>query len=152
MKVIFLKDVPKIAKKHDVKEVADGYASNFLFPKKLAEPATKDTEAKVSKMKLEAAEMKKVDEDLVLRNLKALSGLTVVMEGKANEKGHLFASIHKEEIISKIHDEARLQIPFENIHLEKPIKETGEHAISFAIGNKQGTFTLVVENKETKGK
>lgn len=148
MKVLFLKDVPKIGKKYEVKEVADGYARNFLLPRKMAELATKETEQRVAKKKDEIAEMKKVDDDLLMRNLKALTDLVVTMEGKANEKGHLFAAIRKEEIISKIRDEARLQIPSEYIHLEKPIKETGEHIISFSMGNKTGAFKLVVENKE----
>ncbi len=147
MKVLFLKDVPKIGKKNEVKEVADGYAHNFLLPKKLAEKAEKGAEARVSKMKTEAAEMKKVDEDLLLKNLKALAGTIITVEGKANEKGHLFAAIHKEEIIAKL-QEAGIRIPAEYINLEKPIKEIGEHAISFAAGNKQGSFTLVVKGKE----
>lgn len=148
MKVLFLKDVPKIGKKYEVKEVADGYARNFLLPRKMAELATKETVERVAKKKDELAEMKKVDDDLLMRNLKALTDLVVTIEGKANEKGHLFAAIHKEEIVSKIHDEARLQIPSEYIHLEKPIKETGEHTISFTMGNKTGTFKLVVAGKE----
>jgi large subunit ribosomal protein L9 len=131
-----------------VKEIADGFARNFLIPKKLVVPATKDAEARVSRMKIELADMKKVDEDLLIRNLKALIGLNIAMKGKANEKGHLFAAIHKKEIISKIHDEAKLQIPPECILLEKPIKEIGEHTISFTMGNKTGTFTVVVENKD----
>lgn len=147
MKVLFLKDVPKIGRKNDVKEVADGYARNFLFPKKLAEPATKESERRVAKIKSELEEMKRVDEDLLMRNLKALTNLTVTMKGRANEKGHLFAAIHKEEIVSKIQEEARLQIPLENIHLEKPVKEVGEHIISFAIGKKEGNFKLLVEKE-----
>lgn len=147
MKVLFLKDVPKIGRKNDVKEVADGYARNFLFPKKLAEPATKESEQRVAKIKSELEEMKRVDEDLLMRNLKALTNLTVTMKGRANEKGHLFAAIHKEEIVSKIQEEARLQIPLENIHLEKPVKEIGEHIISFAIGKKEGSFKLLIEKE-----
>lgn len=147
MKVLFLKDVPKLGKKHDVKEVADGYARNFLFPKKLAMPATKDAEVRVSKMKAEMLEMKKVDEDLLIKNLKALADTIITLQGKSNEKGNLFAAIHKEEIISKLR-ESGISVPAEYIELEKPIKETGEHAIPFVIGNKKGTFKLMVEGKE----
>lgn len=147
MKILFLKDVPKIGKKNDIKEVADGFARNFLFPKKLAEPATKDAEAKVLKMKAELTQMKKTDEDLLVKNLKALSDTIITMQGKANEKGHLFAAIHKEEIISKLR-ESGVSVPAERILLEKPIKEIGRHGISFTLGTKQGTFTVVVEGKE----
>jgi large subunit ribosomal protein L9 len=147
MKVLFLKDVPNLGKKHDVKEVADGYARNFLFPKKLAQPATKDAEARVLKMKTEQAEMKKVDENLLAKNLKALGDATVTLSGKANEKGHLFAAIHKEEIISKLR-ESGISVPAEYIDLAKPVKETGEHVISFTAGNKKGSFKLIIENEE----
>lgn len=148
MKVLFLKDVPKMGKKYEVKEVADGYARNFLLPRKMAEPATKETEQRVMKKKGEMAEMKKIDDDLLLRNLKALAGLRIVIEGKANEKGHLFAAIRKEEIISKIYEETRLHIPAEYISLEKPIKETGEHAISFMMGDKRGTFMVTIAEEK----
>jgi large subunit ribosomal protein L9 len=144
MKVLFLKDVPKLGKKHDVKEVADGYARNFLLPKKLAEPATKDTVERVSKMKAEAAQMKKVDEDLLMKNLKSLAETTITLLGKANEKGHLFASIHKEEILDALR-KTGLSVPAEYVELEKPIKEVGNHTIPFMMGNKQGSFTLVVD-------
>ncbi len=49
MKVIFLKDVARVGKKHDVKEVNGGYATNFLFPRKLAEPATPKSMADLEK-------------------------------------------------------------------------------------------------------
>lgn len=145
MKVLFLKDVPKIGRKNDVKEVSDGYARNFLFPKKLAEPATEATAARVAKIKTETEQMSKINEDLLLKNLKALTEKLVVIKGKANDKGHLFAAIHKEEILSVLKAQG-LSIPAEYIELDKPIKETGEHAIPVMIGNKKGTFTLTVEN------
>lgn len=144
MKVLLLKDVPKFGRKYDIKEVSDGYARNFLFPKKLAEPATKDVVERVSKIKTQQAEMKKVDENLLMKNVKALADTVITIQGKANEKGHLFAAIHKEEIISKLH-EVGISLPEGCIDLEKPVKETGEHAISFTVGNKKGEFKLVVK-------
>jgi large subunit ribosomal protein L9 len=143
MKVLFLKDVPKIGKKYEVKEVSDGYARNFLFPRKMAEPATKETETKISKMRNEMAEMKKVDEDLLMKNLETLAQTAITMQGKANEKGHLFAAIHKEEIISELR-KSGISVPAEYIMFGKPIKETGEHLVSFSVGGKQGFFKLTV--------
>ncbi|MBI2120574.1 MAG: 50S ribosomal protein L9 [Parcubacteria group bacterium] len=144
MKVLFLKDVPKIGRKNDVKEVSDGYARNFLFPKNLAEPATKDTALRVARMKDETEQMKKINEDLLFKNLKALTETSIVLEGKANEKGHLFAAIRKEEILAKLKENG-LVIPLEYIEFEKPIKEIGEYAIPVRIGGKHQTFTLRIE-------
>lgn len=144
MKVFFLKDVPKMGKKFDVREVADGYAQNFLFPKKLASPATKDVEQRIEKMKIETVQMKKISENLLMKNFEALAGTSVAMEEKANEKGHLFAAIRKEEITLKLR-ESGIEIPDECIILEKPIKETGEHVISIMMGGKRGYFTLSVK-------
>lgn len=148
MKVVFLKDAPKIGKKYEIKEVADGYARNFLFPREMAELATKEAEQRALKKKDDMLEMKKIDEDLLMRNLKALAGLHIAMKGKANEKGHLFAAVHKEEIIAHIYAEVRLKIPSEYIHLEKPIKETGEHAISFGMGDKRETFLVTITEEK----
>ena len=148
MKVVFLKDVPKMGKKYDVKEVSDGYAHNFLLPKKLVEKATATTEKKVEKFKLQEAEMKKIDESLLQKNLKALGETVVTIKEKANEQGHLFAAIHKEELSAKLKEVSGLDIPAEYIDLEKPVKEIGEHEIPVVIGDKKGKFKLVVEVAE----
>ncbi len=145
MKVIFLKDVPKIARKYEVKEVSDGYAQNFLFPRKFALLAKKDAVERMEKMKKETLEMKKIDEDLLAKNLKVLEETVVTMLGKANEKGHLFAAIHKEEIVAKIKEVTHLRIPIECISLDKPIKEVGEHLIGIVIGKKHSSFKLIIE-------
>ena len=145
MKVVFLKDVPKMGKKYDVKEVADGYAQNFLLPKKLAELATKNSEKTVEKFKLQEAEMKKVDQAILVKNLKALSEAVVTVKEKANEQGHLFAAIHKEELAKRLKDASGLDFPPEYIDLEKPVKEIGEHEITVIVGEKKGKFKLSVE-------
>ena len=62
MRVIFLQDVPRVAKRHDLKEVNDGYAMNFLIPKKLAVPISLATLDMVRKMK-EGSEKKKTEEE-----------------------------------------------------------------------------------------
>ena len=53
MKIILLKDIPKIGKKYDIKDLSDGYVRNFLLPKKLAEEATPNRIAKIEGMKAE---------------------------------------------------------------------------------------------------
>jgi len=148
MKVLFLKDVPKMGKKYDVKEVTDGYAQNFLLPRKLAELATKNTEKNVEKFKKAEDEMKKVDEALLHKSLKALEEAVVVIKGKANEEGKLFAAIHKEEISEKLREQAGISMPPEYFDIEKPVKEIGEHEIPVVVGEKKGKFKLVIEAAE----
>ena len=64
---------------------------------------------------------------------------------KSNEKGHFFASIHKEQIISEIKKQIRIDILPEFIILEKPIKEIGEHEITVKVADKTINFKLVAK-------
>lgn len=148
MKVIFLKDVPRVGKAHEVKEVADGYARNFLFTKKLAEPATPE---KLQALKTRAAEHeahRKVQESLLLKNLEALRGVTLEVKAKANELGHLFKGIHAKEIVKILHEQGHVEFGEEHIMLEHPVKEVGETTIQVEVAGKQGEFTLsVIEAK-----
>lgn len=145
MKVIFLHSVPRVGKKNDIKEVNDGYAVNFLFPKKLAEPATAKATAALELRQREIAVEREVQEDLLVKNLEEIKGKTVTLSAKADDKGHLFAQIHKKEIISAMKKEHRAEISEEFIVLEKPIKQTGEFDIFVEIKGKKSSFKLVVE-------
>ena len=145
MKVIFLKDVPRIGKKHDLKEINDGYAINFLFPRGLAEMATPANIAILEKRKKEIVIQKEMEEKLLDNNLNEIKGKTIVIKGKANEKGSLFSAIHKKEIIETMLKDNKIEIKEEFIILEKPIKELGEFEIPIQIKNKKSSFKLLVE-------
>lgn len=146
MKVIFLQDVPRVGKKYDIKEVNDGYALNFLFPKKLAELATINAQISLEKRKNEIVIEREVQESLLLRNLEEIRGRVVTISGKANELGHLFRAIHAKEIVEAMHREHHAEINEEFLVLEKPIKEVGEFEIPIKIKNKKSSFKLVVIN------
>jgi large subunit ribosomal protein L9 len=145
MKVILLKSVPKIGNKYQVINVADGFAMNSLFPKGLAEVATPKAIARIQEFKSQEEAERKVREDLLLKNLKEVSGITVEYAGKANEKGHLFAGIHKDEIIKALKEQDRLDLTAEYIVLDKPIKEVGEHKIPVLVQGTTAEFTLIVK-------
>ena len=147
MKIILLKDIPKVGKKYDVKEMSEGYAQNMLIPKGLAISATGDALKRVELEKARSDGEKKVKEELLAKNLKELEGTKIIMTEKANEKGHLFAAIHKPEIISAIQKQTRIQIDSEYIILNKPIKEIGAHTIEVKAGNKNTKFSLEVKSK-----
>jgi len=140
MQVILFKDIPNVGKKYELKNVSDGFARNFLFPKKLAEIATKKAIEEIKKRKIVEDQEKDVQKSLLEKNLKGLNGVKISISEKANEKGHLFAAVHKEEIIKILKKQKQIDISEDMIDLDAPIKELGEHKIK--IGKSE--FTLEV--------
>ncbi len=147
MKVILLKDVRKVGKRFDVKDVADGYALNFLIPQKLAEVSNPSNTKKLGSMKAQDELKRKVNEDLLVKNLKSLKDITVTLEENANEKGNLFKGIHKDEIVAALKAQGHLDITGEYIVLEKPIKEVGEYTIEAKVQDKSVEFKVVISAK-----
>ncbi len=129
MKIILLQDVPGTGKKYDVKNVKDGYARNFLIQQKLAETATLQKIKTIEKNKKQNEQQKEIYKDILKKNIEALKELKITIKEKANEKGHLFAMIHQEEISKILKEQNRIEIPPEFIEIEKPIKEIGKHKI-----------------------
>mgnify|MGYP001616283881 FL=1 len=145
MRVIFLQDVPRVGKRHDIKEMNDGYAMNFLLPRKLAELATSKAIAELEKRKKNIEIEREVEMNLLLRNLEEIKNKTVHLKAKADEVGHLFSGIHPKEILEAMRAEHNAEISEEFIVLEKPIKEVGEFEIPIEIKGKKSSFKLVVE-------
>ena len=142
MKIILLRDVQKVGKKYEVVNVAEGYASNALLPKGLAEIATEKTLKRLELLKATDLADQKVREDLLLKNLKDISGVTIEISGKANDKGHLFAGIHKDALVPALKEQTRLDIDPQYVILDKPIKEVGEHKVQVKVQDKSVEFTL----------
>jgi len=145
MKIILLKDVPKVGKKYDIKDVAEGYALNMLIPRKLAAVATAQAVKNIEDMKHKEMSEKKIQEDLLAKNLQAIKGLTLTLKEKANEKGHLFAGVTKEVLVQEILKATRLNLDPGFIHLDKPLKEVGEHTVTVEAMGKKAEFTVQIE-------
>jgi large subunit ribosomal protein L9 len=148
MKVIFLQDVPRVGKRHDIKEMNDGYARNFLFPKKLAELATPkaiaDLTARMKNIEIE----REVQEELLMKNLEEIKGKEIHIKAKADEKGHLFSGIHNKILVEEMKRVHRADINEEFIVLDKPIKEIGEFDVPISIKGKKTSFKLIVDREE----
>lgn len=143
MKVILLQDVPGIGKKYDIKNVSNGYARNFLIPRKLAQIATTQSIQSIEKQKKQKEQEKEVQKDILGKNIETLENLTISVTEKASEKGHLFAGIDKEKISKILKEQKQIDIPVDIIELEKPIKEIGEYKIKV----KDKEFLLVVSSQ-----
>ncbi|HBM45617.1 MAG: 50S ribosomal protein L9 [Parcubacteria group bacterium GW2011_GWF2_38_76] len=147
MKIILLKDVPKIGRRYEIKEVSDGYARNFLIKNKLGEIAT---DAVIKKAE---DEKKKMNADKANREAKINEQITniskepIIVYSKANEEGHLFAGIKKEEILKLIKNKGA-DIKPEELEMDKPIKETGSHEVTIKISGKTAKIRLEVTAKK----
>lgn len=129
MRVILLKDVRRVGQNGEIKNVADGYATNFLFPNKLAEPATdeKIKQAEAGKVAREAEALK--EKEQLDNKVSELRGKKVVIQARATEKGGLFKSITGKDVSKAILAEHSLEIPEADISFTEPIKTIGEHTV-----------------------
>ncbi len=142
MKVIFKRDLAKIGKKYQVKNVSNGYAINFLIPNGYAVAATPQAEKELETLKMTMGAEKNIQDSLLQKNLKTISETKLTIASKANEKGHLFSGIHKEQIITELQSQMHIGVPTDFVHLEKPLKEIGEHKVK--IGSEDKNVTLMV--------
>ena len=147
MKIILLEDVKSLGKKGEIVEVSDGYARNFVLPKKLGLEATgknmndlklkKANEAKVAKEQLEAAQAfaAEMEKD------------QVVVSIKAGEGGRTFGSVSSKEIATAYKEQCGKEIDKKKIILPEPIKSFGVYEVSVKLHSKV-TGTLKVHVKE----
>lgn len=144
MKVILLQDVAKIGRKGAVVEVPDGQAQNMLIPRKMAKPATAENlKAAVHVAASRETEAAKAEEKFFAIR-KALAGQAVVLPGRKNDNGHLFAAIKPEEI-TEAANKAGIPLEKEMVIIETPIKTTGEHRAVLARGTHHADFIIKVE-------
>lgn len=145
MKIILLKDVKKIGKKYEIKEVADGYALNSLIPNDIAVPATSSYIKMVDAKKKQSALMREDFKKAFEYGVSKLPGGKLHISGKVNEKGHLFAGIHPEQIIEEFKKETGVILCPEHFEMEKPLKEIGEHTINLKIEGENYKLNIIVK-------
>jgi large subunit ribosomal protein L9 len=125
MKAIFTQDVKGKGKKGEVKDVAEGYARNYLFKNNLAVEATN---ANLSALKARKNKEKKLEQEELEKAKKLkekLEGLTVEFQAKAGEGGRLFGSITSKQIAEELNKQHKIKIDKRKIELEQPIKALG---------------------------
>jgi len=150
MRVILLKDVDKVGKKYETKEVKNGYARNFLIPNGLAKPATKEavvwleTQKEIEEKKSEK-ELKKTQE--VASTFDGQEIIIPVKIGK--ERDQLFESITAQKISEKL-KELGLEIKKNQIELPEPIKELGEYPVKIKFEHNLEAEIKIIVVAETK--
>ena len=129
MRVVFLQDVPRVAKAGEIKEVADGYARNFLIPKKLALLARPQ-----AMLQLETRGKTEAREDTELAALaQQIEGKEVNIKAKAGAKDRLYGSITSADIAAELGKSTGLVIDKRKIELEEPIRHLGSYEVAIRL-------------------
>ncbi len=149
MKVIFLTDVKGQGKKDELKEVSDGYARNYLIPKKMALEATTDA---LNKLKLqEKARLAQLAKDKALAEEinKQLEAIVVKVPAKGGEGGKLFGSVTSKEISDALNEQFGIAVDKNKIVQSEPIKTFGTHEVKCKLGFEiSGTINVIVTEEK----
>jgi large subunit ribosomal protein L9 len=144
MKIILLQDIDKVGKKFEVKEVADGFAKNHLFPKKMAQIATKNALIWAQTQREIAAKTTEIELGVIQAKAATMDGHEISMSVKVGDKDQLFESITAQKIAEAM-KENNFEIDKKQVMLKEPIKELGEYAVKISFPhNLEAEIKLIV--------
>ena len=145
MKVILLQDTPNVGRKNEVKDVSDGYARNFLFPRNLAKPATEAALKMLAAEKVREEREKSEEYQKYKTLVDKLKSLTLTFKVKLGIKGRAFGSVTAVKIRDALKRQG-IEIEKEWVLLGGPIKTTGEKLIKIKLPYElMGEAKIVVE-------
>ena len=147
MKVILLQDVKGQGKKGQLIDVSDGYARNFLLPRKLAQEATADN-VNTMKMNDKAQQEKRQKErEQAVALEKVLKAMTLTVTAKGGGAGRLFGSVTNAEIADALAKQHKIELDKRKIVLKDPIKNVGTYTVTCKLGYEVNA-ELTVEIRE----
>ncbi len=135
MKVILIKDVAKIGRAGEIKEVNDGYANNFLLKKGLVKLATPEAQAKLAKEQKDKSEKEFRETKKFSDWRKELEKRTFTIKVKVGDKGQIFSGVHEKDIIAAVYQKTKIELDKSQINSHKGIKQLGEHFIDIKFGH-----------------
>ena len=134
MKVILLQDVKGKGKKGQMIEVSDGYARNFMLPKKLAMEATADAINTMRMNDKAAAEKAAREKAAALEISNKLRAMTLIVKAKGGGAGRLFGSVTNQEIADALEKNAGIKLDKRKIVIADPIKNVGTYTVTCKLG------------------
>lgn len=133
MKVILLDNIKGVGKKDEVINASDGYARNFLFPKKLAVEANAENMSKLNNKKEAANYKKDVEKQKAEELAKKLKGIMLKIRVKAGENGKIFGGVTAKEISENLKDQYSFDVDKKKIELKDTIKTLGEFNVPIKL-------------------
>ena len=133
MKVILLDNIKGVGKKDEIINASDGYARNFLFPKKLAIEANAENLSKLNNKKEAANYKKDVEKQKAEELAKKLKGIMLKIKVKAGENGKIFGGVTAKEISENLKSQYKFEIDKKKIELKDTIKTLGEFIVTIKL-------------------
>lgn len=133
MRVILLDNIKGVGQVGDVKQVSDGYARNFLFPRQLARAASPGAVKDIQALKQKRLTELTLAADNAKAMAEKLKDTVLEFGAKANQKGTLFEGITAEDIVTQLKKTTGASVPLEAVKLDEPIKSLGEHTITLEL-------------------
>ena len=147
MKIILTKDIKKIGNAGEVMKVADGFARNYLLPRKLAIVATKNNIKRIETIKKEAELARLEVENKYKATALKLADVELSFVRKADENGHLFGSVSENDIATALTD-MELEVHKSNVNLEKHLKELGTFDVEIVFATDiSASIKVNIENE-----
>lgn len=125
MKVILTQDIKGTGKKDQIIEVSDGYARNFLFPKKLAVEANAANTGRIEQQRAAQARRKAIDVQAAQDLARRIKELNVTIRAKAGRDGRLFGSVTNKEVSDALKAQHKIEVDKKKVALAEPIKQLG---------------------------
>lgn len=135
MKVILLQDIKNVGRKEQIIEANDGYARNYLFPKKLAIEATKDNILKLQAKKTSEANKKKAEIEANKEIAKKIEKIELTIKAKVGENSKIFGGITSKEIAEELKKQHKFEIDRKKITLKDTIKSLGRYTAEIKFGD-----------------
>ncbi len=144
MKVLFKKDVVDVAKAGQLKEVADGYARNFLIPRGLAVAATNAALKQVADVQAAAARHA-AEEERTARALKdKLEAQPVVVEAKAGQQGRLYGSVTTADVVTAVQRQLGVSLERRDVDVADQLRQVGSYPVTARL-HRTVTATITVD-------
>ena len=137
MRVIILQNIKGLGRIGDVKNVSDGYARNFLLPKKMAKPATDATLKEVDSLKKKLEATQKLERESAVKLAEQLKDVVLEFTRKATKTGKIYSAVTKEDIAEILNTKTSFLVSPDSINLEghegSHIKQLGEHIVKVEL-------------------
>jgi large subunit ribosomal protein L9 len=148
MKVVFIEDVPDVARAGEVKEVSAGYGRNFLLPRGLAILATPGALKRVESLRQAETQRQAQSDEEAQAIAEVLNDFSLTLKARAGSRGRLYGAITSSVIAQEIQTQTGCQVNKRKIQLEEPIHQLGEYEVAIRL-TKELTpkLKVIVERK-----